>query len=168
MKRKISISWLAVIGLSACASGYQVSDGAETALVTFEKGYLDGLGFGRSTSQQYNTPTHSDGCNDPELLANFTWTGPPSKTKEIEAGKLITIAALTIDYDVSAGANQIVTEQSVACSSRVTFLPVSGETYRMKLVESTEGTCRLEFVNTQTNTVPENAKVEDKYSCLVP
>lgn len=166
--RHIFILCFAGFSITACATGYQVGQGIDTALVTFEKGDFDGLGLGRSTSKQYNTPANAGSCDAPKLLANFTWIGPEAKTKQIEAGKAMTIAALTIDQNVSAGVNEIRTDQKTTCSSRVTFTPVAGESYRIKLVETASGACSLDFVNAETGNTPETARIEDQYSCLVP
>jgi len=165
--RHILILCFSVFSLTACATGYQVEQGTDTALVTFEKGDFDGLGFGRSTSKQYNTPANAGSCDAPKLLANFTWTGSESKTKQIEAGKAMTIAAVMIDQNVSAELNEIRTVQKTTCSSRVTFTPVAGESYRVNLVETASGACSLDFVNAETGNIPESARIEDQYSCLV-
>lgn len=164
--RDLSIFLLAAIGLSACATGYQVPKGADVANVTFEKGYLDGLGFGKSSAQQYNFL--GDGkCAAAlaENIANFTWTGPKSKTEPVIAGKPVTLGAVNLNYDVSSMAGQIQTNQSIGCSSRVTFTPVIGESYRMKLIETSAGECKLEFANLRTGKFPDGAIINKELDC---
>ena len=156
MKIQHSLMTIAALSLTACATTYdQPKEDGEFATITFEKGYKDGVGFGKASGQEYGV-IGEKGCKKPQRLAYMTWTSGKTKDARIPAGKEISLLAQNINF--SGGMAGI-------CASRVTFTPEAGVSYHMSLIERSGNVCFVEFVDVAESEMPADAEVKDNFRC---
>jgi len=155
--------------LSACATTYQQPEvDAAHSTITFEKGYLDGVGFGTSSSQSY-TRLGEAGCKKPEKMALMTWVTGKQKTVRVAPDTPIEILATNSNTSPAGGYwngyAYIANTASDICQSKLTLTPQNGKEYFVKLVEQKSGECLLEVKDMATDNVPPDAIIEDSYTC---
>ena len=168
---------IAGLALTGCVTTYQApTDPALSAKVDVYKGYKAGVGFGTGTSQEYSIYT-SEGCDEPQRLAAFTWTSGKKKEKTVAANTPLRIGAFTSSY--SKGEDYYSTDgrapywngmarsiNATQYPSYAVFTPVAGAKYKITQNENDEHLFNLEIIDLATSEAPKDLVIGFTATCM--
>ncbi|CAN5459853.1 hypothetical protein BH10PSE14_BH10PSE14_38960 [soil metagenome] len=150
--------WIRTAGIATlCFTTAGAADPIETATVTMGKGYDKGSGLGTATVQQYYLLPGDATCGRRKRLAVFNMMTGASTTKPVPAG---------IPVNIYAAVERVNAFDHGVCQNNVIFTPIPGHAYSVLQRSAVWQSCRIEVIDSATNTVPGDVKQDNSVECI--
>jgi hypothetical protein len=141
---------------------------APTAILTVQKGYDKGAGFGTGTAQTYDI-ADANQCKPRKRIAYMSLITGAVKSKSVPAGKTIYLTAFTNVYSPaglsSTGYGFYADVNRARCENRASFTPQPGENYTILQKAEIGKACSMTVIAQSSNAPPADLVELEKLGC---